>query len=307
MGEVRPSLTPVIEAAYRPAGTLEAWLDAVTSQAAPLLEGHHGAVGRILDTHTGAGVGSYSIHVTDELVRRTLRVHERQSQNRIDFLRTGRSVSRTPIDDAYVSAMHRRFRAIGVHDMLHLTAHDGGRYWVTIGFLASCPTGRLWCPRTWVSATKHIAAGLRLQRRVHELEERFARVDAGGDREALRRVARAVDASGPGLELEQVHRLWRGLVDGTWSIVDRHDAAGRRYLVAVPAFGVRDPRGLSAREAQVAALVSEGYSEKWIACTLGIARTTVANHLTEALDKLDLSSSLALVATFHAHDERGPG
>src|SRR5690606_17268335 len=107
-------------------------------------------------------------------------------------------------------------------------------------------------------------------------------------REAVRRVD-AARASSRALGADQALEVWRGLVDGTWSIVDRHDRDGRRYVVAVPnEVAPPDPRGLSRREAQVAALAAEGYSDKWIAYALGLSRTTVATHLHAAMRKLGM-------------------
>jgi len=52
---------------------------------------------------------------------------------------------------------------------------------------------------------------------------------------------------------------WRGLVDGRWSLVDRFDSDGKRFVVAVKNDPeARDPRGLSRREQQVSELVGLG-------------------------------------------------
>ncbi len=48
---------------------------------------------------------------------------------------------------------------------------------------------------------------------------------------------------------DEALQLWQGLVDGTWSLVDRCEAAGKRYILACcneP--GVRDPKALTPRE-----------------------------------------------------------
>lgn len=318
----------LVRSAYEPAGSLAAWLDALTAKAAALLEGHHGAVGRVLDARTGHTVGDYAIHISGAAVRRAFEAHQAQSAHRIDFLagdpqvRSVRRATARASADAYLLAMRRRFEAVNVHDMLHLTAYDGERYWVTLGFVTARDAATLWSPRSWAMASVHFATGLRLQRRAFDLGENLpdhaailtdggAFVHASGlakepsARERLRRAARELDAGRErGVDPERALTLWKGLVDGTWSVVDRHDHDGRRYIVAVPnPVSARDVRALSAREAQVAAFATEGYSEKWIAYTLGLGRTTVANHLRSALAKLGLPSPISLVGAFR--DARG--
>jgi DNA-binding NarL/FixJ family response regulator len=69
---------------------------------------------------------------------------------------------------------------------------------------------------------------------------------------------------------------WRGLVSGQWSLVDRLERDGKRYVLArqnspITAADV----GLSAREQQVLALAHLGRSNKVIAYELGIAHATV--------------------------------
>jgi DNA-binding CsgD family transcriptional regulator len=84
-------------------------------------------------------------------------------------------------------------------------------------------------------------------------------------------------------------------------MADRHDHDGRRFIVAVPNDpDVRDPRGLSKREAQVAALASLGQSDKLIAYTLGVSRSTVATHLQRALGKLGVATRVELARVFGA-------
>ncbi|MCB9736866.1 MAG: response regulator transcription factor [Deltaproteobacteria bacterium] len=91
---------------------------------------------------------------------------------------------------------------------------------------------------------------------------------------------------------------WRGLVDGTWSMVDRFDRDGRRYLIAK-----RNPPAevsaalvskLTLREKQVAVLAATGASNKLIGYELGLTASTVATHLQRAARKLGVKSRVAL-------------
>jgi DNA-binding NarL/FixJ family response regulator len=95
--------------------------------------------------------------------------------------------------------------------------------------------------------------------------------------------------------------LWRALVEGRWSVVDSYESDGRRLVVArrnEPR--VRDPRGLSARESQVAAYASHGHSNKMIAYLLGVSESSVAAHLKSALSKLGVTSRVELTRLFHS-------
>jgi DNA-binding CsgD family transcriptional regulator len=91
--------------------------------------------------------------------------------------------------------------------------------------------------------------------------------------------------------------LWQALVDGRWSLVERFESDGRRYLVArEDAIGVRDPRGLTPRERQVAALAALGHSHKLIAYELGLSRPSVSASLGSAMRKLGAETQAELLA-----------
>ncbi|HEY3496560.1 MAG TPA: helix-turn-helix transcriptional regulator, partial [Polyangiaceae bacterium] len=85
------------------------------------------------------------------------------------------------------------------------------------------------------------------------------------------------------------------LIEGRWSLVERFDSDGRRFIVAYrnPA-GVLDPRRLSPREREVCALLAEGTSQVSIAAQLGIQASTVASIASTVVNKLGLRSVKAL-------------
>jgi len=118
---------------------------------------------------------------------------------------------------------------------------------------------------------------------------------------ALRRVERARGRARRASPEEAVD-LWRGLVDGTWSLVDHVESGGRRYVLAVrnPP-GVLDPRALTARERDIVGFALMGRSNKWIGYTLGLAASTVAEHLARVLRKLGARSRTGLILAL------GPG
>jgi len=100
---------------------------------------------------------------------------------------------------------------------------------------------------------------------------------------------------------DEATRLWKGLVDGRWSLVDHVDHDNKRFiLVRRNEPNIKDPKALAPRERHVAALAVHGFSNKHIAYQLGISPTTVSSHLTAALRKLNLASRRELVQTFGA-------
>jgi len=163
----------------------------------------------------------------------------------------------------------------------------------------------------WAMCGAHFAAALRLRAQVDrtELIEAVLEADgrvahaqgAGATREArasLEAGGRAMDRARGSLrhvDADAALRVWRGLVDGRWSLVEQIESDGRRYLIArrnEP--WVSDPRALSVRERHVAAYAARGYATKQIAYELGLARSTVAGHLMNVLRKLGLRSRAEL-------------
>src|SRR5262249_34930214 len=119
-------------------------------------------------------------------------------------------------------------------------------------------------------------------------------------REQLRAAAQAVDKARRRGGDEGIS-MWKALVEGRWSLIDRFDSDGRRYFIARK----NDPeiRGLAKlteRERQVVGYAALGHSNKLIAYELGLALPTVANHLTEACTKLGLRSRAELIQAYAA-------
>jgi DNA-binding CsgD family transcriptional regulator len=158
----------------------------------------------------------------------------------------------------------------------------------------------------WELLRAHIASGYRLRgRRVRRDDDCILApggrvVDARGDaqagsaRERLRDAVirrdrartRAVRA-----DPEQALRLWPSLVSGRWSLVDRFERDGRRFVVArrnepLPP----SPLTLSLRERQVFRHLAQGDSVKLTAYALGLASSTVSSIGRSVLLKLGLRS-----------------
>ncbi|MGE5182301.1 MAG: helix-turn-helix transcriptional regulator [Acidobacteriota bacterium] len=165
--------------------------------------------------------------------------------------------------------------------------------------------------RLWSRVAAHLAAGRRLRAAMSEdgieaiLTPSGKLDDARGDaasrsaRAALRdAVARIEGARGRArrTEPERATEAWTALVAGRWSLVDRFERGGRRFVVARKnPHGLADPRGLGERERAIAHLAALGKSNKLIAYELGLAESTIATHLASAMRKLRARSRVDLV------------
>ena len=159
----------------------------------------------------------------------------------------------------------------------------------------------------------HIAAGWRLRNVIGNPE--VAVLDPSGKvvhaegaakeqtaRDQLREAAKTMDRARGALRRtddEEALALWRVLVSGEWSLVDRFDSDGRRYLVAhenPPS--LRDPRGLSPRELQVLTLTGVGHSVKLMAYELGLTSSVVSSTRRRAMRKLGIGTLAELAQLF---------
>jgi DNA-binding CsgD family transcriptional regulator len=135
--------------------------------------------------------------------------------------------------------------------------------------------------------------------------KRFSVVEAvdhaknNGSLDEIRRTAIQVDLARGRLrrgETCEALQLCEGVVRGRWSMVDWFDTDGRRFILALPnAPHIRDPRGLTEREYQVATHAGTGDSCKLIAYRLGVSRSRVSELLHRAMRKLGVQTRGQLV------------
>lgn len=212
------------------------------------------------------------------------------------------------------AAMLGEWHPLGIRDGIGLTANDGTGQLVT--FVAPVPSvtslrRRLAARYEYLAA--HVAAGWRLRRSLNRhatavLTPAGKLVHAEGvaaqqpARERLREAAVSIDRARGALRQkddQEALELWRVLVRGEWSLVDRFERDGRRYLVAHRnAPNLRDPRGLKPRERQVVALTALGHSLKLIAYELGLSTSRVWTIRARAMRKLGLRSVVELAQLF---------
>jgi DNA-binding CsgD family transcriptional regulator len=166
----------------------------------------------------------------------------------------------------------------------------------------------------------HLSAAYRLHRRlahpasreqgipdaVLEVDGQLEHAEsAASSREARRSLSDAVKRrewarapSGRG-DAERATAAWKPLVAGCWSLVDRYERSGRRYITAREnASTPTGPDAFSPRERQVASLAGLGHSNKLIAYELGLAHSTVRVLLARAAAKLGVRTREEMIEQF---------
>jgi DNA-binding NarL/FixJ family response regulator len=220
--------------------------------------------------------------------------------------------------------MHRMFFNLlkgRMEDLLVINCQSGMGSGVSIGMLLK-QTSQVTAHerRRWPQAAAHIGAAVRLRGKIAQLSsidspEVEAILDSGGTlhhaqsfakdqdaRENLRAIVRRIERTrtqAGRADPDEALSNWEGLVNGRWSIVDRFDTDGRRFIVAIkndPAHP--DLRGLTPRERQVAEYVGLGCASKEIAYTLGLSETAITNCTARVQSKLGIHSRAELVAFF---------
>lgn len=203
-----------------------------------------------------------------------------------------------------------------VRDVIGLTAHAGTGEGVSIGIaLPVVSPPRPQERRRWPMVASHVGAALRLRQAVSVETIQEAVLSPGGDlldardeaacpdarqslRDAVRRIDRSRTREGR-CDTDTALEAWTALVDGRWSLVDRFDADGRRFVVALRNDGAyADPRGLNARERQVAGWIGLGRSIKEIGYTMGLSGTAVVQAAASAQRKLGMASRAELAGFF---------
>lgn len=211
--------------------------------------------------------------------------------------------------ESEVERMQQRSRGLGSRDAAGFCVNDG----VDHGLMVVSPTRDTLSLPQQASAivrrlAQHISTGLRLQRVISGVALDDPAIEAIFDEagrpqqtlgmarlhDGLERLREAVllRARAP-VSIEETP--WEAVIAGRWSLVDRFDSDGRRFIVAYrnPP-GMLDPRRLTPREEGVTTLAAVGRSNKEIGFDLSISESTVATLLTTSLAKLGLASRTLL-------------
>jgi DNA-binding NarL/FixJ family response regulator len=208
-------------------------------------------------------------------------------------------------------ALVRHFRSygapIGIVDGFTMYAHDGE----SAGFVMAAPARRFVRPGPamldiWHRAALHFATALRLRRKLRAGDGQCVAILTGdGDvadatdheirtqrdaRDRLRAEVRRIERARSRAYRRDPARalaLWRGLIDGRWSLVDRWESDSRRYIaVHRNAPDHADPRALDPRERTVAHYLGLGASNKEIAFALGLPMGSVPALVRNTVRKL---------------------
>jgi DNA-binding NarL/FixJ family response regulator len=306
----------VTRSAYAFSGSLEEWASAVHEVLGPSLDFGQGTLVGVVEfpdkgvriRHLSSRGGASRMH--HAVVR--LSAFLAPAKLRESFF-NGRvlGASSSHYDDADFERMQARARGSRTRDAAGFCVNDA----VDHGFMLVSPSQHyLRFPEQPTPIIRrlgaHIATGLRLQRILTSAAFEDPCVEAILDpdgrlqhtvgmarmRGALESLRQSVLArEGADDEAVATDPAWNAVLAGRWSLVDRFDSDGRRFVVAYrnPP-GVLDPRRLTPREEGVTALAAIGRSNKEIAGQLGVTQSTVATLLAAALGKLGLSSRTML-------------
>ncbi|HET9930728.1 MAG TPA: helix-turn-helix transcriptional regulator [Polyangiaceae bacterium] len=212
---------------------------------------------------------------------------------------------------ANVPQMKNGLQRFGMFDSIWITATDPmGR---GCGFHAGRKAIAWATPaekRVWGRIAAHLSSAIRLRYRLREADVREPPAavfdpngklhDATGEaqeaeaRAALRDAVLTLEkvrGHQRTAEPEQALNDWKALVRGKWSLVDRIESDGRRYVVARE----NEPRApgpaaLSEREKQVLGFARLGHHNKLIAYELGLAQSTVRVLMARARAKLGVET-----------------
>jgi len=320
----RPAdLISVIESAYRVEVDTRTWLRAALEVLAPVLDHGLGVSGftydasdpchfRILDFE---GASS-----KEPLVRHAI---EASSPARVRWtFRTTPCQTASAGPDWHSTPAYQTFKKLGFEDVLFLNGLDASG-------LGCFFTARL-RKTSWLTAAKrrlltrlavHLGTGLRLHRRLESearavLTPSGALVHAEGEakdasaRERLRRAVVAVERARGGMRrtgLVDAVEQWKGLVSARWTLVDRFESDGRRYVVAKDnAPNAVSIEQLSVRERQVLAYARMGHTNKLIAYELGLAPSTVRVLIARAAHKLGARSRQAAIDMYEKLEDATP-
>ncbi|SFE35103.1 helix-turn-helix transcriptional regulator [Nitrosomonas sp. Nm166] len=326
MNTKHPDWISLIEASYNLEGNDSQWLKRLIDHASRLLNLGTEPIGWTFRcTPTTFKLGNFSEGTSKALTYVARMSHTLASEKSLDLTyRTGVVIATaSELVFPRLPDMHKMFMNLlkgRMQDLLVINCQSGIGSGVSIGvLLKETSTVTAQERRRWSQIAAHIGAAIRLRNMAARLSidspEVEAILDSGGTiqdargpakdhdvRDKLREVVRYIERSRTQVGRENVDEAlnnWEGLVSGRWSMVDRFDSDGRRFIVAIkndPAYP--DPRGLTPRERQIAEYVGLGCASKEIAYTLGLSEAAITNCTARVQNKLGITSRPELVAFF---------
>jgi DNA-binding CsgD family transcriptional regulator len=320
----RRDIVSVVEAVYAPMESEAEWLEGLLAAVEPEISEGMGVFAYTYDaSRLPIQVGVFSGRNTP--ITREAAVATAQGMDENYVARTWRALSfalaseDTPLTELPAASP---LLDLGIHDMVNVNGYEPSG--IGVAFHAPLPRQREPQPHErwkWTRVATHVAAAWRLRTRrlagelpsailspngKLEHAERNAKDDSSRAllREAVQRIEQArgrMRTRDPDGSLE----LWKCLVDARYTLVDRFEHDGRRYIVAHDNAGVAPhPEVLAPRERQVVAAAAGGRTNKLIAYELGLGDSTVRVLLARAAKKLQVTSRKELVALYLAHSRR---
>jgi len=316
----------VVEANYRLDGTEDCWLDELLNCAAPMLSRGVPPLAWSARYTAAAFEFTHFARRSSLLLKTLIRTGHRVLSPAVgDLIYRGGKCIGSATEEVFTRWPSERAKSLAIsggryQDLLIAGGHSGCGQSVIFAAFSREPTRPSPIERKrWQQLSAHLGAGMRLRALGRSLsldgEPVEAILDSSGKlhdarneavepcaRDALRAAVRRIEKSrsragraDPDAALD----AWEGLVDGRWSLVDRFDSDGKRYVVALRNDSKhRDPRGLSLRERQVCEYIGMGRSSKHIAYTLGLSLSLINNCSLRAQRKLGLRSRAELAAFF---------
>ncbi len=326
-------LLSVLEVGYEPAVSDAAWMRRVLAAVAPALDQGMGCVGAFYDVRKDARERFGMPVATSAEAERFARIAGQAEAEPgtegwtarlfLEGAPLGSASTKSGLGAAWPKhpAIAKHHGPLGVRDVLGFVTQDprgvGLAVLMPMPHVRTKPTHDL---VVWSRIAAHLAAGLRLRSSRPTTAEAIATPDgrivhaegrarAKEERASLGRAVRASERARGKLRKRdpaEAVAIWRGLVSGTWSLVDSIDHDGRRYVVARR----NAPRSwawatLTEREAQTVAFAALGHSNKLIAYELGVSISTVAMRLSRAAAKVGAPSRVALIRAYAARQRRG--
>jgi DNA-binding CsgD family transcriptional regulator len=320
----------IIEAAYAESADADGWLDGALAAMHAQLDQGGGVLARRFHVQPASlwqgatrsiGVAPEDVAATDRAATWLTDLPPAQAM----------AVARQMFPLAPVAA--RLSHLIGPSMMTHLVTNFSRPVTDSLGVVAADPSGhgcvffriedkaRPVSRRAtvlWERIAAHLVTGYRLARDRQSKAE--AVLEPGGkvlhrenevtrdDASTLSDAAKGIDQARGRLrrvDPERALALWKGLVSGTWSLVDQFDSDGRRFVVARRnVVTSRAWSALTEREARILSYFAEGQAPKLIAYQLGLSMATVNGDLSRIMRKLSVGSRLELITAYRAHSSQ---
>jgi DNA-binding NarL/FixJ family response regulator len=320
---VRHDPIELVEAGYSSVESDAEWLRRVMAAARPVLDAGQGVIGFFFDRRLASDRcvwGAQTAGADEKFARAVPSLYAAMpTEARSDLLSGAVPITTTSSFFARSAGPPPEFlvdaaRMLGFRDSMGIAICDASGRGCILGVPLPEPrriaAGML---RRWSRVSAHLAAGLRLHRALEATDaDAITEAVLGPDgklrdasgparertaRDRLRDAVLAMErARGPLRRRDEGLALWPALVEGRWSLVDRFESNGRRYIVAVKNdIELADPRAFAPRERMIAGYLALGRSNKRIAYELGIAEGTVGVLVGRVARKCGIRSRAALV------------